>query len=234
MDINFTFSGFDSNYCFTTWNQFGVDLIQRLAGETDGDATFFNDGDTTPAPDNRVYPWTPQSYSGGTPPAFMYHYVSGAWIMPHPMPEGAVIMYTGSEASIDTFDGGEAGTITDTTGPMWEKLDTMDARFPIGPGTLPSGDVIAVGDTGGAEEVTLEEENIPLHELQAYSLNDGANLNSVGLIADDDRNATANPDPIDSFGGDEDGATVAHNNMPPYTGIFFIKRTARKYYRRPA
>lgn len=232
MDINFTFAGFDSNYCFTTWNQFGADMVQRIAGETDGDATFFNDGDTTPSPDNRVYPWTPQSFSGSAPPAFMYHYVNGAWIMPNPMPTGAVIMYEGSEASIETFDGGEAGAITDTTGPMWEKVTQMNARFPIGPGTLPSTAVVALGADGGEEEVELIEENIPVHDIEGYTLNIGANASSIKFIADDDRNTTANI--VDTFGGDVDGATVPHSNLPPYHAIWFIRRTARKMYRRPA
>lgn len=233
LPINFTFSGLDDNYCYpASPHQLGVDLTQRLAGETDGDSTFFNDGDATPSPDNRIYPWTPQSFSGSNPPAFIYHYVNGAWIMPNPTPTGIVAMYMGLEADIPTLDGGEAGAITDTTGPMWEKVSAMDAKIPIGPGTLASGRVIAVNGTLGEEKVTLIEENIPLHEMSAYALDDGANLSPVGLIADDDRTSSPNAGSIDSFGGDINGATVAHENLPPVIGIWFIRRTARKFYRR--
>lgn len=208
--------------------------MTRMGGNT-GDASFFNDGDTTPTPDNQAFPWTPTSFSGSNPPAFIYHFVDGAWIMPNPMPTGAVIMFRGLEADIDTFDGGEIGAITATTGPMWAKVSALDARIPIGPGTLgtaPTTRTIAVGGTLGEDKVTLIEENIPLDEISAYSLADGANLTTVGLIADDDRNSSPNPDPIHSSGGDSTGATVAHENMPPVYGIWFIERTARKFYRR--
>lgn len=235
MEINFTISSFPVGYCFTTPNQFAVDLVTRLAGEVAGDANFFNDGDTTPAPDDQDRPWLPHNYSGNNPPAFVYQFVDGAWRMPNPNPTGAVMMYQGTEASIETFDGGEAGAITATTGPMWQKVSAMDAKIPIGPGTLgtaPNTRTIAIGGTLGEDKVTLIEENIPIDEIIAYSEAAGANLATVGLIADDDRNSSPNPDPIHSFGGDINGATVAHENMPPVYGIWFIVRTARKFYRR--
>lgn len=228
MQIDLTFaSGIFANYCFTSYQELAVDLVNGISAEIAGEAALWNIGTATPGPDDRDKPWF-RFNADGTPDK-IYSYVNGAWISRHPLVSPAVIMFTGSEADITTYDGGEAGAITATTGPMWEKLSSMDARFPIGPGTLPSGDVIAVGDQGGEEEVELEEENIPLHEIQGYALATGANLGTNAAISDDDR--VTNPTTLDSFGGDEDGATVAHNNIPPYTGIFFIRRTARTHYR---
>lgn len=232
LPINHTYSGVVvDGYCFTGWSQFSSDFVQGLAGETDGDSTFFNDGDTTPSPDNRIYPWLPSSFSGSNPPAFVYKYVNGVWIMPNPIPPGVVWMWTGLEADIPTLDGGEAGAITDTTGPMWEKLATMDGRFPLGPGTV-NGVVVGVGAQGGAGTVTLIEENLPIHEIQGYSYLAGTNLATPGLIVDDDRSAALNGTVADSFGGDANGDTVAFPAIPPYTAIWFIKRTARRFYRR--
>lgn len=228
MDINFTLSSFPTGYCFTTPNQFAVDLVARLAGEVAGDASFFNYGSSTPAPDFQDRPWIKLDASGNIDK--IYSFSNGAWVARHPIAPGIVVQYEGSEASITTFDGGEVGAITATTGPMWEKVTDVNARFVIGPGTLPSGAIINVGDTGGLEEVELEEENIPIHVMNGYTFNTGANLASVGIIADDDRNNT--PLEIDRFGGDPvTDLTVPHSNMPPYVAKFSIRRTARTHYR---
>lgn len=112
---------------------------------------------------------------------------------------------------------------------MWQRVDEMDAKFPIGPGTLPSTTPLAIGTTGGAEKVTLEEDNIPLFEIDpTYALESGANRSSVGLIVDDDRQATPNPNPIMEFGKDPPDEV---DIMPPYRVICFIRKTARTHYR---
>jgi hypothetical protein len=36
-----------------------------------------------------------------------------------------------------------------------------------------------------------------------------------------------------SFGGDGAGATTPHQNMPPYLGVYFLRRTSRLYYTVP-
>lgn len=228
MEINFTLSPFPVGYCFTTPNQFAVDLITRLSGELAGDASFFNYGPNTPAPDDQDKPWIRLDSNGNIDK--IYSFSNGAWVARHPVAPGIVVMYEGSEASITTLDGGESGAITATTGPMWEKVSTMDARFPIGPGTLASGTIVNVGDTGGEEKVELLEANIPIHVMNGYIVDTGANLATRGILSDDDRSTTAHE--IDRFGGDPvTDATVAHNNLPPYKAIFFIRRTARTHYR---
>lgn len=233
MEINFTISQFPEGYCFTTPNQFAVDLVTRLAGEVAGDANFFNDGDTTPAPDFQDRPWLPHNYSGNNPPAFVYQFIDGAWRMPHPLAPGAVMMYEGSEASITTHDGGEAGAITATTGPMWEKVPSMDARFPIGPGTLASGATVAIGGQGGVEEHTLTRAELPNVSVDTLSqrrinVQDGGSAVVTTPETAPTGAAFSNiPLPTEPLGDGD-----PHTNMPPYTGIWFIRRTARRYFRR--
>lgn len=138
-------------------------------------------------------------------------------------------MYEGSQASIETYDGGEAGTVTATTGPMWERVTQLDARFPIGPGTLPSGTAVAVTNTGGEEKHTLVENELPNIEIQSrqrVDLVDGGNSAALLLHATVGTQVT-----VDEFGGDANGNTVAHNTLPLYYAIFFIRRTGRLYYR---
>lgn len=227
--VKLTFLSPGNDYCFTSWDEFFAQLNSLSSGETVGESSFFNDGDTTPAPDAQGNPWTPPGFSGANPPAFIYHFVDGVWIMPHPMAPGLVVMYEGTEASITTYDGGEAGAITATTGPMWEKVTAMDARVPLGPGTL-NAVAVAVGTQGGAATVTLLEENLPVHVIQGYAVDENANLPNNALISDDDR--VTNATTADSFGGEADGSTRPTVIIPPYTAIWFIRRTQRKFYRR--
>lgn len=220
-------------------------LVALLQSTFPEDASIFNTCNTEPAPSRRAYPWF-RCNADGTPDKW-YRYSMGAWISLHPLPPGAVIMYEGSEGSITTFDGGEAGAVTATSGPMWEKVTQLNARFPLGPGTLPSTTIVNVTDTGGEETHELVEDEIPQHrhliadpQVAAPPLtspnqvmdnevtDEGVSANYT-LQGGDDAEATVGK--TSPFGGDTNGDTVAHNNLPPYYGIFFIRRTARTHYR---
>lgn len=228
--IIITTASVPEGYCPTSLRDAWSFLVSLLTATLQGTINLFNVGNTTPLPDDEDKPWLPDAFSGSNPPAFAYQFKGGDWIMPHPIPSGAIMLYSGSPGSIATFDGGEAGTVTETTGPMWEIDTDMAGKFPLGPGTLESGFVVAVGDTGGTEKVALVEDNIPLFEISpTYALEDGANRSSVGLIADDDRQATPTPNAVLEFGKDPPDA---HSNMPPWKARYFIRRTNRKYYRR--
>lgn len=144
------------------------------------------------------------------------------------------MMYWGSEASIETYDGGEAGVVTETTGPMWQKVSALDGRIPMGPGTLqPSTRTLAVTGTVGVDEVTLTraelpEETIDVPLKRRDDLNDTGS--SVGLYEKSFGDIHGSVDtnvPTEELGDGE-----AHENLPPVYGTWFIVRTARKYYRR--
>jgi hypothetical protein len=216
-------------YCATSFREawaFGVSL---LSAQTSGNSTTFNFGPDTPVPDDQDKPWL-KTDSANLPERW-YAFSNGAWVSRHPLPAGSVIMYEGSEASIETFDGGEAGAITATTGPMWEKVSSMNGRMPIGPGTLPSTTVLNVGDQGGEEEHELVPEETPLHSHNIkYN-----NVHDLQVSSDKDRIAFSDTGTqtveTSEVGGNIDGDTEPHNNLPPYTAIFFIRRTARTHYR---
>lgn len=225
--VTITSATIPSDYCPASWSEGWAFSVPQLIAMLAGNNFSFNYGPDTPAPDDQDKPWLKTDAS--FVPDKWYTYVGGSWISKHPIPAGAVWMYEGVEASIDTYDGGEAGTVTATTGPMWEKVSALNGRFPLGPGTLESGTAVAVTNTGGAEKHELVEAELPHIAIQSRQRNDL--VDGGGSIALLDHDTVGTVVTVDEFGGDEDGATTPHNNMPPYYGIFFIRKTARTHYR---
>ena len=154
------------------------------------------------------------------------------WIKPHPIPpgpDGKRLLFVGDPADVNTLDGGASAAVTDTTGPFWEIDHDFDARFPVGAGTFASGaQVTAVGGnmTGGEEKHTLTEDELP--EINPTS--------KAAAQVDIDQDGTRTiPGVGDGFNTEMSfnplGGGEAHNNLPPYKGVYFIKRTARIYYK---
>jgi len=203
---------------------------------------YFNFGNSTPTPDNRIYPWLRTEADGA--PDRWYVYYDGIWCWPHSIPsnDSRVIIWTGSAGDIDTLDGGTAGTATTKSGPFWQIDTTFAQRMPVGVGTLPlAGTALAVGDTGGADQVTLTAEQLPAHKHPVYpdgrenewahysydsGSTDGTNQEPAWPITSGSADQTS-----ELFAQNQTGTTgSAHNNMPPYRTVYFIKRTARQFY----
>ena len=118
------------------------------------------------------------------------------------IPSGVVVIWSGAESSIP--DGwalcdGQNGT-----------PDLQD-RFVLGAGTAHS-----VGETGGAEEVTLTVEQMPRHDhhvnlgnAAAYTSYISAQNSNVNALAQDFRTGSA-------------GSSQPHPNMPPYYVLCYI------------
>lgn len=213
---NFCFEGFNS----PSW----LDIVALLHVTFPGNFSLFNYGSDIPSPSDRDKPWI-RLNSDGTPDA-LYSYAMGAWLSKHPLPAGAVIMYEGTEASIDTFDGGEAGAISAIGGPFWQRVTEMDARMPIGPGTLPSTTVLNVGDTGGEEKHQLTVGELPKF---TPTLNNGSQIwSNIGGVGNPSGGGTTG---LVNITANQIGNDEAHNNLPPYNAIWFIRRTARLYRR---
>lgn len=226
-DVAITTLDVPQSFCFQSWQSAWPTLVGLIRGsvEVGGGINF---GNTTPAPEDRDKPWF-RTNADGTPDK-LYSFASGNWLALHPVPPGLMMLYDGSSASIVTLDGGENAPVTTTTGPMWERVTAFDAKFPLGVGTLGDGTVVNVGDTGGSQEVTLALENIPAHDhglpnrkVMIQTLNAGNLAQSGG----DNVSVVT----FQSEGGNPDGSTEPHGNMPPWRGTFFIRRTARLYYR---
>lgn len=224
-------------YCPTSFQQLATDLIrgtQARFRSTIGN-TFFNYGSATPETDNRVYPWMDLdgnwwNYSGD----------AGGWVRKHPYLASGPFrtLWVGTLNDLKTFDGGADEIISNPLyqGPMWEVDSSAAGLFPVFVGAIgTSGNVAVTGsitDTSvsGTDKVTLTTAQIPAHN---HIL---SNANVYNISIDDVSGTVLNGNP--SFGvpttvnTDNAGGGESHNNLPPFYGIYLIKRTARAYYRK--
>jgi hypothetical protein len=181
------------------------------------------------APTGGENAWFKTTLDGATYyPDKLYYYNGSQWLAKHPIFEGAIWMYYGSIASIDTFDGGSAGAITAVTGPMWAEVAGMRAKFPVGVGAFLSGTTVAAQGTGGLEDVTLIENQIPSHThgftviAQSLGADGSGQLTGGGEFNANDGSYTGTTTAT--------GGGLSHTNLPPYYGVYFLRKTARLYY----
>ena len=216
--IQFTFNDLATDYCFTTPQQLALDIVNGLSGSLLGDSSQFTVSIATPSTDNQDRPWLRLNADGS--PDRLYYFWQGQWCSLHQIPQSSSVrkIWVGTTGELETFDGGASGTVTDTTGPMWEEDTEMAARFPFGVGTTANETVITVKGTGGEDEHTLTIPELPAHTHDSYGDGSSKPLEQTG----GDNFGT---NPTTSTGGDE-----PHNNLPPYYGVYFIKRTARRFY----
>lgn len=204
-------------------------LVGLLSADLAGNLNTFNYGADTPAPDDQDKPWLKLDASGN--PDKWYVFSGGSWISRHPVAAGLIQIYDGNAGTIDTFDGGEAGAVTATTGPMWERVTAMDGKFPLGIGTLESGAVVAVTNTGGKEKHVLTRAELPAVQIDTVSARrtnvaDGGSATVTVPAGGTGSFITDTPLPTEELGDGE-----AHNNLPPYYGVIFLRKTARTHYR---
>ena len=173
-----------SPYCFTSWQQTLNDFAANMKAVLSGQA-FYNIGPTKPDPSLNGYPWL--NTSDGR-----WYVFAGTWITPNPEIPGTGIrrLFRGTLADLITYDGGSAGAVGPSTGPMWVEDTVVTAgRSPMHPGLIPNSNpatTLAVPDptgaTGSAGEgahLNLQEEVAPhTHPLTA----DGDITNADGTI----------------------------------------------------
>lgn len=207
-------------------------LVSLLSANLNGSLNVFNYGNSTPAPADQDKPWIRTDAAGRIDR--VYNYSGGSWIARHPVAAGAIIMWEGDITAVDTFDGGETAAVTATTGPMWERVTQLNAKFPIGVGTLPdTGTVLAVGSTGGEELHELTQQEMPPHThdiaiLPSVDFGSGsATMRRLDTSGDfNDVTSTR------STGGQgTPPEVVGHNTLPPYYALYFLRKTARTHYR---
>jgi hypothetical protein len=181
---------------------------------------------------NQVYPWLDADGN-------WWVYQGGFWARKHPVDANGDErrIYIGTTTNLLSYDGGDgtpyAGNIY--AGAMWEVDTNFAARFPVGVGTFAASGAVAVQGTttstavAGEDQHTLNVSEIPSHNHQTidqyYNLTQRGSADTTAFSPDNRGEGTANILATTTAGG---GA--AHNNLPPFYGVYFIKRTARVYY----
>ena len=230
--ITLTAPSLPVNYCPTNYQQLANDIIggtQATFNSAIGNS-FFNFGPTVPTLNNQIYPWLDEN-------GFWWVFSNGYWTRRNPVAAGGSErrIYVGTTSDLQTYDGGNTNTASDWSGPMWEVDTAFEARFPVGVGTFAASGVVSVNGTttstavAGEDKHTLVVGEVPSHTHQILdqyiNLVQRGTADSGVFSATNRSEGTANLLPTTSSGG---GA--AHNNLPPFYGVYFIKRTARIYY----
>jgi hypothetical protein len=168
---------------------------------------------------------------------------NGYWARLHTSPPGSLgrIPYTGTVEALRSFDGGDGTdtTPTDYTGPMWEPDTEFSARFPVGVGEIgDSGQVDVAASTSslnvsGEDKVKLVAANLGTHDHDWIAA-------KVTVPDTGGTQRFPNGDSVEvpvekTFTTENAGEAdnEAHNNLPPFIGTFFIRRTSRRYYTSP-
>lgn len=208
-----------------------------------GDITGILIQDSAPDPEDRDKAWIRLTAPGGEPVSSRpLIWFGGQWVARHPYdPESPVrLLWVGTLAELDTFDGGSAGAVSDIAGPFWEVDSNFAGRMPVGVGTVPDTTTAVTVDTNvGSGQVTLSSVNIPQHSHQlGVESSDVTGAAENGQLRDASGdvtfistwNQTAVAVTRNWGGAASDGSTTPFDSVPAARGVYFIKRTIRKFY----
>lgn len=251
MQVRLTAGTLPPSTCITDLQEFVNQIFANAYGTLDTTASIAKVivSEQEPSADQRDYLWiriNPSTHAYDK----AYNYLNGYWISPHAIAPSSGVrqIWEGDPADIATLDGGSSGTVGDATGPMWEIALAFAGRMPIGVGTLSgAGTAIASGSTGGADQTTIARANLPADKLTINTKIVGqAGVGSDVPVVGSDYGSEAiggSGKAVDST-TDSDltnryyakmqseamGSGAAMNTISPYYGVYFLKRTSRKYY----
>lgn len=230
--IFFQFAGLPANYCYTTPNRFALDIAAALSGYVPGQYSIIIRSETEPAAADRDKVWI-QINSDGAATGKIFTYAYGKWVMLNPRRSVSErVWWTGSESAAWSYDGGDGTNPTSnpptaTTGAMWQRDTDFDAKFPLQAGTLASGVVLAPGNTGGVEDVTLTLAQLPTnHQDWRIEGSGSGDISGNDVIQGD---VGTGPQTGTLVTG-PNGGGMSHTNLGPYRVGMWLKPTSRLYF----
>jgi hypothetical protein len=234
------------DYCPESHAALVTYILSLIEAEVPGPYTIWNYGSTVPAVADQDRPWLRLDAEGR--PEGVYKFYNSQWVRPHLIPpdSGFRDIWVGTPEELKTEDGGEDAAVGETTGPFWEIDTDFAARIPMGVGTTAGGQAIDLGTSYGADELMLAAGNLPEHfhyvavgtanggggpllsATHALSYSGGGfgaeNYNLVGL------DITSNIPNVGQTSKTGSATPTEVSILPPVRGVYFIKRTARRFY----
>lgn len=181
---------FPQGFCPSTYQELSDQIINgtQVTFLIDTGNFLYNYGSTTPAPENRIFPWL------YTPNGRWYTFQFGIWTSPVDQaecvsdfcklwtpPAGTLESALWSMDEGDGTDPSVPGNVTLVTGAMWKVNHSLDGRVPLGAGTIPNsgGAIVGAGQSsdslGGtgeyAHQLTDAEGAVGQH-THPYGVND--------------------------------------------------------------
>lgn len=252
MQVRLTAGQLPPNVCLEDLQQFYNQMFSLGRGDLDTTASIAKIivSSNEPNADQRDYIWIRLNPTTGVYDK-TYSYVNGRWVSPHAIAplSGVRQIFIGSTADLARLDGGEIAAVGEATGAFWEIDTTFSGKFPLGAGTLASGTVVAGSgaSTGGHESVTIARANLPNETLDVELDIIGSSAGDpgapvVGSEFGQNESVSGTGKAVDSTSTDVSGRYkpfgqtealgdgTGLNIMPPYIGVYFVKRTSRKYH----
>lgn len=215
------------NACFANEQARLVAFAENMQAVLPGGMAFYNFGASKPSVENQAYPWF-RTTDG------RWYFFSGQWIAPVNYSVYERRLFYGSLAQLVTYDGGDTGVPSPTSGPMWIVDIDFDGRSPMGPGAIPSANpakTLAVQEAYG-EGAHVQTEA----ELAEHTHGPDTNLADSILghaVVSGQWNVGGGGDTINQgvigTAGDSEPMPIIH----PCRGIYVVKWTGRAYFAVP-
>lgn len=233
--------------CFPGTTQGVINFVAKyLEGYLPAGLTGIICSQTTPDPADNDKVWL--KLASDNSPIGIYKRFAGFWVRPHPIPpqsgrlEFTINLDLIGVRSLDLDADPGTFVATEFSGPFWEEVTELAGRYALGAGTVPgSGATINETDSGGSDQFTLTEAQLPAHRHtgKAYYAGNGATLPDLSGVQDkfyhenSSHTILSSPPTLFTAAGvltDETGSGETVTHPGPYRGGRWIRRTARKWH----